>query len=200
MNGAVADRIQLWERRSCAKGQEASTAQEHTEAGHRPNLSTSSDSSERSLKSQAAQHADELLLDVQELREIELIAEGPVGRVEKQELRRSGTLGSVAVKHLKFKLPAEVGMVSALPSKGTQLQRFTASRQKPLRNAALQSRARPMCHVQVCCVASITSFLVTLSSAHSRQSHLLRQVNCLAMAASMVPLAGQQCFVLAAQM
>ena len=81
-SGAVADRIQLWERRSSAKGQEATPADEHKEAGHRPNLSTSSDSSERSSEasgppqwqSQAAQHADGLLLDAQELRGIELIA------------------------------------------------------------------------------------------------------------------------------
>ena len=83
ISGAVADRIVLWEELTCRaspKGQEASTADEHTETGHRPNLSTSSDSSAHSedpsgphqWKSPAARHG--LLLDAQELRGIELIA------------------------------------------------------------------------------------------------------------------------------
>eukprot|EP00891_Asterochloris_glomerata_P003879 jgi/Astpho2/3879/Aster-x1182 len=57
--------------------------------------------------SQAAQHADGLILDAQELRIVENIAEGPLGTVEKHELRRPGGTRSVAVKHLKFNLPAE---------------------------------------------------------------------------------------------
>ena len=181
ISGAVADTVQLWESRS--KGQETSTADEHRATGHKPNLSTGSESSRRDSSSPPqwmSQHADGLLLDAQELRAVEHIAGGT------SHWRLKSSLQSCRLSHPPGCCRGPSGEsreAGAQAVRGSALENGLAQRGSEafelqpacrggcciriacqrdpiealhslLRNAALQMWARP-CAVQVCCFASI---------------------------------------------
>ena len=81
-----------------------------------------------------------------------------MGRVERQELRQPGTLGmrGVAVKHLKFNLPAEVGNPFVLLSRDCLPERCICGAAQPSAQCRSPEAGyiKLMCHVQVCCFAS----------------------------------------------